>query len=169
MSDKPGGARSAILDAFNRLVLFRRQVKPRVADVIDEAGVARSTFYEHFDSRDSLLLSALRAPFAAIADAAAAGDADESLVAILDHFRENRRAAAELLTGPLAPRVVRMLAELISERIELDPPDALHLADMQIGFIRLWLTNETPYPAEALARKMIASASAQRAAFSQTP
>lgn len=169
MGDRVKGVRSSIIDAFNQLVLSRGQLKPRVADVIDKAGVARSTFYEHFDGRDALLLSALRAPFAVIADAAATGDGGESLIAILDHFRENRRGACELLTGLLGPRVARVLAELIGDRVDLDPLDALHLADIQIGFIRLWLTNETPYAAETLAAKMIASAAAQRIAFSQSP
>lgn len=170
------GARPAIIDAFNRLVLAGRDARPRIADVLSEAGVARSTFYEHFDGRDSLLLDALRGPLGVVAGTAA-GDGDEDrLVDILEHFRAYRREAAALLTGALSPRILRALADLIAERIDGGQIDgerkggerskiALHLAEIELGFIRLWLTGETPYAARALARLMIQSAAAQRVAL----
>ncbi|HNS87088.1 MAG TPA: TetR/AcrR family transcriptional regulator [Parvularculaceae bacterium] len=168
MTEQAKGARSTIVEAFTRLVLARRDSRPPVADVLSEAGVARSTFYEHFDSRDSLLLEAFRTPLGFVADAATReeGDAgaEDGLIDILDHLRDYKRGAVDILTGPLAPRVVRALAELISERLpDCAPKPALHLADIQIGFIRLWLTGETPYAAHDLARLMIRSAAAQRA------
>ncbi len=157
------GARAVIIDAFNRLVVTRRRLKPRVAEVLHEAGVARSTFYEHFDSRDSLLMTALEGPLSIIADAAAGECNDQRLVQILDHLREHRKGAVELLTGPLAARAVRTLGGLIAERLG-DGADggALHLADQQLGFIRLWLTGETPASSNAIAAVMTASAAAQR-------
>lgn len=169
MANESRRARSSIVSAFNRLVLSRRRSKPKVAEVLQEAGVARSTFYEHFDSRDSLLVEAMKGPLGAVADAAAGTGGPEPLVAILDHFKDHKREAAELLAGPLAPRIVRVLATLIEERLEsggFRRNAALHLADIQIGFIRLWLTGETPYAPAALAETMIESATAQRRAFS---
>lgn len=163
MTETKISARAAILAAFNRLALSG--AKPRVADVLGEAGVARSTFYEHFNSRDTLLLAAVRAPLGVIADAAAGIGDEAGLAAILDHFAENRRRAADLLTGPLGPRIVRTLADLITERDaepNRDKRAALHLADMQIGFIRLWLKGETPYATRDLAALMIRSAAAGR-------
>ncbi len=171
MANESRRTRSSIVSAFNRLVLSRRRAKPRIAEVLREAGVARSTFYKHFDGRDSLLLEALKGPLSAIADAAAGTGGPEPLVAILDHFKEHKREAAELLAGPLAPRIVRMLATLIEERLAsgaFRPNGALHLADIQLGFIRLWLTGETPYAPAALAETMIESAKAQRRALSLT-
>ena len=50
--------RDAIVSAFNRLVLSTRRARPPIAHLLREAGVARSTFYKHFDDRDSLLLTA---------------------------------------------------------------------------------------------------------------
>lgn len=168
MTPEPKGARASIISAFNRLILSRRKLRPRVADVLEEAGVARSTFYEHFDGRDSLLLTAVRGPLGVVAAAAAGpGDATD-LARILDHLRENRRGAVELLTGPLGPRVVRTLAALIVEKCGdtvSANKTALHLADMQLGFIRLWLCGETPYASIDLAELMIRSAKAQRKAI----
>lgn len=155
------GVRGTIIKAFNRLVLSRRQLKPPVADVLAEANVARSTFYEHFDSRDSVLIEAFEAPLSIIADAASGTGSIERLANILDHLRENRRGAVEFLTGPLAPRIIRSLGALIETRIGAGQ-SSLHIADQQIGFIRLWLQNETRYASPELAKLMIASAEAQR-------
>ncbi|MEQ1930150.1 MAG: hypothetical protein ABL957_06400 [Parvularculaceae bacterium] len=155
--------RSSIVEAFNRLVLRRRELRPPVADLLSEAGVARSTFYEHFDGRDSVLLEALRGPLAIMADAAL-GPADvERLSGLLEHFREQRKGASEMLGGALAPRLVRLLAELIRERAnDMSANAALRLADMQVGLIRLWITGETPASPREVAATMIASAAAQR-------
>jgi AcrR family transcriptional regulator len=168
MASQSRSARSVIIRAFNKLLLSRRQTRPKIADVLAEAGVARSTFYEHFDGRDSLLLEAMLGPLSFIADTAAGNGDKEALIAILEHFKAYRREAAELFSGPLVPRIVRALAKLIAERLPSSADRgnaALHLADMQIGFIRLWVTGETAYAPNALADLMIACARAQRPAF----
>lgn len=168
MASESRTSRSVIISAFNKLLLSRRQTKPRIADVLAEAGVARSTFYEHFDGRNSLLLEAMLGPLGFVADAAAGNGDRDRLIAILAHFRAYRREAAELFAGPLVPRIVRALAKLIEERLP-SPADqgnaTLHLADMQIGFIRLWVTGETAYAPDTLADLMIESARAQRLAL----
>lgn len=167
MTGDSESARPAIIAAFNRLVLAHRKPRPNVEEILAEAGVARSTFYAHFDSRDSLRLTALSAPLSIVADALTGKGGSERFVAILDHFRENRRSAVEFLTGKLGPRIVRMLADLVAERLDEGESRkvALHLADGAVGFLRLWLTGETPYSPQDLARMMIASAAAQRAAL----
>lgn len=159
-----GPARAAILEALSRLVLTRRSPQPPVADLLREAGVARSTFYEHFDGRDSALIEALEGPLYLLAEAAT-GVADEArLSMLLDHFRDNRRSAADLLSGPLAGRIRRRLAALIEPRLDLQVADlALELANHQLAQIRLWLEGETRHSAARLAAIMIAGAAASRA------
>lgn len=168
MTQEAKGARFHIIEAFNRLILSERRAKPRVADVLSEAGVARSTFYEHFNGRDTLLIEAMRGPLGIVADALSGKGGDDRLRLILDHFRENRRSATELLTGPLRARIVRALADLIAVRTEDETPDksfCLHLADMQIGFLQLWLAGETRHSSLELARLMTRSAAALKAAM----
>lgn len=163
MTARKASARRSIIEAFNRLVLARRDPRPPIAEVLDAAGVAKSTFYEHFDGRDGLLIESLKPPLSIIADAAAGVGDPERLQAILEHFGEQRRAVADLLCGPLTPRFVRALAALIRERTDLLSANAaLQLADMQIGYIRLWVTREAPSTARDLAATMIKSAAAQR-------
>jgi AcrR family transcriptional regulator len=169
MMDQEKNARATIVSAFNRLVLAKRQLKPRVADVLSEAGVARSTFYEHFTGRDSLLITAMRGPLSVIADAATGNGDMERLSKTLAHFRENRRGAMELLTGALSARIVRTLAELIGERLHGETATsniALHLAESQLGFVRLWISGETVYAPQTLATMMIRSADAIKAVLS---
>jgi AcrR family transcriptional regulator len=157
-------AKMAVLEALSRLVLTRRSPQPPVADLLREAGVARSTFYEHFDGRDSALIEALEGPLRLLAEAAT-GVADEArLSMLLDHFRDNRRSAADLLSGPLAGRIRRRLAALIEPLLDLQGADlALELANHQLAQIRLWLEGETRHSAARLAAIMIAGAAAFRA------
>ena len=169
MTDSASGARALIINAFNRLILSGRREKPRVAEVLSEAGVARSTFYEHFDGRDGLLVTSMRGPLSILVDAAVGTPDAARLASILDHFKENRRAAVEIFESPLGKRVMRELAGMIAERPEaagLSKYGPTHLADLLLGNIRLWLCGETPYQSRDLANLLIASARAQRAALS---
>ena len=52
--------RVAILGAFRDLVLTRGYDPISVRDIVDAAGVGRSTFYEHFDDKDDLFQQSLR-------------------------------------------------------------------------------------------------------------
>jgi len=158
--------RLTIVEAFNRLVLATRRARPPVAQLLREAGVARSTLYSHFGDRDSLLLEAMGGPLSVVADAASGELPQERLTGLLEHFWEQRRGAQEVLEGQFAKRLTRSLAELISSKDPaLDRNDALRIADTLLGFVRLWISGETPSPAANVARKMVANAAAQRAAL----
>jgi TetR/AcrR family transcriptional regulator len=49
-------ARDRLLDAAERCIVGRGDTQIRMAEVADEAGVARSTVYRYYDTRDDLLL-----------------------------------------------------------------------------------------------------------------
>mgnify|MGYP001407194829 CR=1 FL=1 len=166
--ERAAATRIAILEAFSRLVLETRRIRPPVAQLLRRAGVARSTFYEHFNSRDTLMLAAMEAPLCVIAEAITGAPKVNHLAALLEHFWDRRRDAIHLLSSHTAPRIVRKLADLIGERAaSLDHDDAIRIADTQIGFVRLWITAETPSAPQVLAEKMIASGRAQIGAFGE--
>lgn len=164
--DGKAPAKIAIVEAFSRLVLSRRTAKPAVADLLEEAGVARSTFYEHFDGRDAVLIEAFEGPLSLLADAATRVVDEARLIALLEHLKDNRRGASEVLSGPLAARLRRRFADLIAAELSAEEKDmALDLANQMLAQIRLWLDGETRYPAARLAALLVAGAAAFRAAF----
>lgn len=166
MSETSQKTRLGIIAAFNRLVLSTRRARPPVASLLREAGVARSTLYKHFDDRDSLLVEAVRGPLAVLAASVCEPSAANRLEGLLQHFWEQKRQAADILSGRFSVRLVRALAdELAKWRPEMQRGDLLRVADAQVGLLRLWVTGETPCAASVLALKMIATAQAHTSAL----
>ncbi|MDF7777749.1 hypothetical protein P1X14_21010, partial [Sphingomonas sp. AOB5] len=153
--------RAALIGAFNHLVLHRRQRHIRVADIVAEAKVGRSTFYDHYSSADDIMFEALRRPLATLADAAAGNGNLSATTGLLTHFWENRARARETAFGQLGERMTRLLASMVEERLEgrdLAIPlrlAALQLAEAALGPIRGWVQAEAPCSPEALAGAIV--------------
>ena len=157
--------RAAIVDAFNALFLERRQRHIRVGDVIAEAGVGRSTFYEHFSGAEQLHMAALARPFATLADAAAGRGDPAAIRPLLAHFWENRQRARGSLSGRAGDQALRLLATLVEERLTepLALPPALaaqQLAAAAFAPLRAWLLGEAPATPESLADSLCRSGAA---------
>lgn len=148
--------RGAILAAFNQLFLERRQRRIGVAAVTAQAGVGRSTFYDHFAGVDALRLAALQGPFALLAEAAAGRGEVGRLTPLLAHFWENRARARSSLTGRAGEQAERLLCDLVEQRLEgeLTLPRRLaaeQMAGAAVRPLRAWLLGEAPASAETLA------------------
>jgi AcrR family transcriptional regulator len=148
--------RTALVEAFNRLALSRRRGRIRVGDIIAQANVGRSTFYDHFAGAEAIRMEALVRPFAVLADAAAGLGNRERLTGLLRHFWEHRQLARETL-GARSGQAGRLLAEMVAERLpaaELRLPAplaALQLAEAALAPIRGWVTAAAPCSCERLA------------------
>ena len=90
--------RKAVFDAFTRLIFSRRYGAIRTSDLIEEAGVGRSTFYEHFRNKDDVMVWAIDPIFAPLAEAAAGKASPPRLRFVVDHLWE-RRALARVGKG----------------------------------------------------------------------
>lgn len=149
--------RKALIEAFNHLFLHRRQRRVRVADIVAQADLGRSTFYDHYSSAEDIALEALSRPFAILADAAAGAGDTERLGRLLDHFWENRGRARDTLGGRNGERAARLLVSQVEERIAeaelILPPRlaALQLADAALGPLRGWVAGEASCTSAALA------------------
>ena len=157
--------RGAILAAFNALVLERRKRRIGVRDVVAEAGIGRSTFYEHFQSAEAVHLAALARPFALLADAAAGRGDPRTTAQLLTHFWENRGRARETLSGRTGDQASRLLADLVEVRLAegLAVPPALaaqQLAAAALAPVRAWLLGEAHSTPEALAEHLCRSGAA---------
>ena len=149
--------REALIGALNHLVLHRRQRHIRVADIVAEANVGRSTFYEHYSSADEVLLESLARPMAVLADAGAGKGDAEQVTWLLAHFWENRQRARDMMLGQMDRKMTRLLAGMIEERLGEAPLAipaklaAAQLAEAALGPIRGWVLAEAPCTPEALA------------------
>ena len=167
---RAGRTRGAIVDAFSALVLERRQRRIGVRDVAAQAGVGRSTFYEHFSGADAVHMAALARPFALLADAAAGRGDPAATAALLAHFWENRQRARDTLTGRAGEQALRLLTGLVEERLgetpELPPRLAAEqLAAAALAPVRAWLLGEAPAAPEVLAEALCRSGAALAAAL----
>ena len=149
--------REALVEAHNRLVLEHGQRRVKVGDIIEEAGVGRSTFYDHYASAEDIHLAALARPMAMLADAAVGRGDPERLANLLRHFWENRARARDTLGGRSGERVERLLAGLVAERLSeraYSVPGALaavQLAAAALAPVKAWLMAAASCDAEALA------------------
>jgi AcrR family transcriptional regulator len=155
--------RQALMYSFFGLVLERRYDEIRISDILERAGVGRSTFYEHFSSKDGILASSLAGPFRILADAVAEPDNTAQLVLLLEHFWENRAVARGVFLGAGRRKTTPVLVNLIEQQLRLDGAEkpfsltipiklaAIQLAECLLAPTTAWLTGEAPCSAETLA------------------
>ncbi len=153
--------RRAVCDAFTRLIFSHRYGAIRTSDLIEAAGVGRSTFYEHFRNKDDVMVWAIDPIFAPLAEAAAGEASLPRLRFVLDHLWERRALARVLFEPPLGPKLHRKLAGMIEIRLG-DPIDgrlppamaAAATSAAQLALLRVWLCGEAPCKREPLARRL---------------
>lgn len=150
--------RKAISDAFIGLLFSRRYSAIRTGDVIEMAGVGRSTFYEHFRNKDDVLVAVIEPLFAPLADAASGRGNAFVLRGILDHVWQQRAGARLLFEPPMAGKLQRKLAGMIEARLDADPDAALVAtgeAARTLAMLRMWLTGEAVSTEDALAARLL--------------
>ena len=147
-------AREAILEAFRDIVLERGYHGMRVLDVVERSGVARSTFYEHFQSREDLLLDSMRAPMELLSQLAGSTPDLQKAVLVLEHFGQNRSLARSLLDGESASVVRALLSQLIVQAAPQSPGIAQAVAGAQLGVIGAWLDGTDRRSANEIAQTL---------------
>ena len=99
-----------ILDAFFSLVQQSRFDELKTSEIIEAAGVGKSTFYEHFADKNDLLKHSLRGPFTALAQSHADTD---GAIRVLKHFWDRRSLSRIILSGQTKNVVVSCLADVL--------------------------------------------------------
>lgn len=160
--------RRAVFEAFTRLIFTRRYAAIRTADLIEEAGIGRSTFYEHFRNKDDVMVWAIDPIFQPLAEAAAGRGSPPRLRFVVDHVWERRALARVMFEPPLAAKLQRKLAAMIEARLEVTddgvPPALIAAASAagQLALLRVWLSGEAACDPAVLARRLAGDQSARR-------
>jgi AcrR family transcriptional regulator len=152
--------RDAIRRAFIGLATNRRYEDFGVGDLVAEANIGRSTFYEHYSGKDDVLRALMDGMLGELSDAAGGAIPVEKLSGLLRHFWDNRRLGKVVFGPQLGPTVRRRLGDLIEKRTAFDNAQAAFLAAGQIGLLHSWLTGEVAAEPEAVAAILIGGANA---------
>lgn len=154
--------RRAILDAFVELLAERRYEAIRIADLVARAGVGKSTFYEHFRSKNDILLAAMHPVLLALSTAASGRAARSYVKAMMSHLWDRRSIGRVILGSATGPIVQRHLAKMIQPHIDraaaaglASPIRATGIAAAQIAMLRSWLSGEASCSADDITDRMI--------------
>jgi len=156
-------SRNAIRDAFVELVLTERYDDIKVSDIITRSGVARSTFYQHFVSKDAILANSLIPPMSRLASAVLVEADLKPIEDILLHFWDKRSFCRLILQGRAGKAVSECLTELLTENITKQIENqqaklliqvellAIQISEAQLALLRTWLSGKAQTKAETLA------------------
>lgn len=162
-------SRAAILGAFVELIFRDGFENVSVQGIVTGAGIARSTFYEHFSNKEDVLRASMAQFFEVLARCVTRENEPPELAGVLNHFWGNRRLIDAIFTG--APR--RILALSLSEIIETNLRNhgadklllpsrlaAIHLAEAQLALVESWLRGRAFATVEDLATALHQSSKA---------
>ncbi|HZX67347.1 MAG TPA: TetR/AcrR family transcriptional regulator [Candidatus Elarobacter sp.] len=166
--------RGAILAAFNDLVLTVGYDRISVRDIIERAGIGRSTFYEHFEDKDEVLRQSVTPVLAVLAATVADAPPPAELTVVVAHFKDNRRLLRAFFDGPPRRLLARYLAALIEERVTMMSDTvplvpatmvAAQLAESQLGLVQSWLEDPARAGAAAVATALVVATRAAASAL----
>jgi AcrR family transcriptional regulator len=162
--------RAGLQDALLELARERPLDEITVADIADRAGVNRSTFYQHYDDKDSLLADAIDD----VLSTAQPGLVDiqphtaappERLLTLLRHIEHNaalyRMVLGDNGSAPVMARVRERIQAIVAEGVskknepgfEGIPVEviAAGIAGTAFGVVRAWLASDPRPSAEVAA------------------
>ena len=138
-----------------------------ISEIIDRAGVGKSTFYEHFRGKDAVLLSAMQPMILTLATAASGRAARSYIRSMVEHLWERRLVARPILDSRASAIVQRRLAEAIATHGG-KPGDAegarlvaTAIAAAQLAMLRCWLTGHVPATIDSMTDQVIATSRLQ--------
>lgn len=169
-------SRNAILRSFAELLFRQGYDDVSVRDIVAGAAVARSTFYEHFSSKEDVLCTSMGRFFEVLARCVSEEDQPTGLINVLAHFWANRRLTDAIFSGTPRKIIALSLSEMVEARLRERSSDKLllphRLASIQIGEAQLalvegWLRGRAPAPVNDVAAALHGSSRALAAAITR--
>ncbi|MBR1580918.1 MAG: TetR/AcrR family transcriptional regulator [Selenomonadaceae bacterium] len=159
--------RAAIFNAFKSLLNRKSYYKITVQEIIDAADVGRSTFYDHFETKDALIESLCRELFEHIAQSlldrshshckfTSEGDDRSAFCHILYHLQEDERYILRLIARERNENFLRYFQQNMNELLRDEkffnpkwrslgvPEDFLidHISSSFVNMIQWWVRNK---------------------------
>jgi AcrR family transcriptional regulator len=143
-----------VLAAFGELVQSKRYDTFRVSDIIRKAGIGRSTFYDHYSSKEDVLLKSMDGPLSILGKAISGATGHERLLGLLKHFWERRAVARTIFTEPMLQLIANRLASKITQGSDdvMTRIAAIHAAYGVLAVLESWLSGRISVTADDLAR-----------------
>ena len=166
--------RKAIFAAFDALIVRKDYAKISVQDIIDEADIGRSTFYEHFETKDELLRAKCTDLFRHIfvPDGTEKTHAfsrnstfEEKIAHILCHLLDDKKVVKGILAGESGEPFLRFFRGCLKKMAEDErfcvpgvPAEYLqnHIAGAFVETVRWWTERDCAMPPEELCRCFLA-------------
>ncbi len=150
--------RKAIFDAFKVLLKKKRYGHITVQEIIDLANVGRSTFYSHFETKDSLLETMCSEIFTHVFETTPCpylghdNDIKANITHTLWHIKESGKDISDILcsdsqeifTGYLKKYLIAMFSEQL-DSVDRDAPREFllnHLSASLIEAVKWWATRD---------------------------
>ena len=152
--------RKAIFAAFDALIVKNDYVKISVQNIIDEADIGRSTFYEHFETKDELLRAKCTDLFEHIfvPDGTEATHAfsrnsafEEKIMHILYHLLDDKKVVKGVLSSEGGELFLRYFRGYLADMVQKMHPSAPevpqeyllnHIVGSFIETVRWWVDRD---------------------------
>ncbi len=161
--------RRAIFDAFDALIVKKDYAGISVQNIIDEANIGRSTFYEHFETKDELLhakctelFGHIFAPHGAEKTHSFTEDSSfrEKITHILYHLLEDKKVIKGILSSESGEIFLRYFRKFLTEMVQKTgtavpdvPQEYLynHIVGSFVETVRWWAAGDFHCSPETLA------------------
>lgn len=156
-SDVRTATRARLVAVFNDLLLAEEAPRPKVARIIAQANISRSTFYDYFDGVEELLNESLAGLMGEIAKALIEENPSRELSWYFDHIWQNRARARDIFSGARGERVEALLVRQFELRLAERSNRkllAILAAGTVIAALRNWVRGNVAGSPEILAGKI---------------
>jgi hypothetical protein len=157
----------ALLASFKKLAINKPYFPITIKDIVGEANVSRSVFYEHFCDKDDLLFVSMDEAISVLTQNATGSGSVDNSVTLLSHLKRKDSLGSLLLSLPLQKKFIHKLALRIAETLEHKkliltkeiPLDAIsiQLASTQMFPLIAWIQGGVTGSTEQIASLLVQS------------
>lgn len=160
--------KKAIFDALEQLLMQKSYYKISVGEIIEVANVGRSTFYNHFETKDIMFEEYLELIFDELklhSSFDVENHANIPVNELLKHIAENKKIIQRLVSGDTSEIIFNKFKDYWNQSAEkfintIIPPETKttvprdllidYITSSLIDMIKWWLTNDMPYSANQM-------------------